>query len=554
MRDCKVGLDFGTTFSTVSTLVNNSMYVLRLGDSAYIPTCIAITPGGEAIIGGAAEVLSGDDTPHCFFYDLKRWVGVDDNTFKYAMNKIRPKYVAELVEGEVYLTGINKGYSIKLSVKQLIKAYIETIVRLLASTYSLRVIDLNQSVPADYKNAQRLAARSVLKALSFPCRRIINEPSAAAVYCVSRYPNYNYFLVYDFGGGTFDVSLIGKYKSYVTVIDTEGDSFLGGRDIDKSIEDYLVGKYNVKKVIPATYLALIKEECNNTNKSIFTILFDDGSVQVVEFSKSELEKCVRPFVERSIKLINDVVVRNKLTSGVIYMVGGSSLLQPVQDMVRSYASTKGLTLVADQDMRSAVSYGCSVLHKLEDNKEIVYIDCNSHPLSDISFNCDPEPIIRKPMSIPYTHTVKMRHDRPLKTIVNIYEGSNLFMPENDWLISSNINTTDFAKVGEEYSKVYEYDIDGIITLKIRNEVTGKMFTLPNSFTKSDNIKPITFKLTQLSNTDDLATLTSLLGYHDKNFERFYGLFNVPTILIKEIDKLGGFKTLYRRLKSMNANF
>nr|ACN87745.1 Hsp70h [Tomato infectious chlorosis virus]WRK24207.1 heat shock 70 kDa protein-like protein [Tomato infectious chlorosis virus] len=552
--DCKIGLDFGTTFSTISAYVNGKMFELPLNNTTYISTCIAITSNSDAVIGGAAEILSSDVSPHCFFYDLKRWVGVDEKSFDVAKKKIKPKYSVELKGSEVYITGINKGYSATLSVRQLIKAYIETIVKLFAKTFNLQIRDLNQSVPADYKCAQRLFARSVLNSLSFPCRRIINEPSAAAVYCVSRYPEYDYFLVYDFGGGTFDVSLIAKYKKYVTVVDTEGDSFLGGRDIDMSIDNYLKTKYKLSGNIPAVFLALIKEECNTLGKSSFTVILDNGSTAVIEFSPEELRACVVPFAEKSVEILNRVVSRNGLTTGVVFLVGGSSLLKPVQSVVKQYSTQIGLTVLIDENMRSAVSYGCSLLHSLEDSGNIIYIDCNSHPLSDLSFNCDPSVVVRKPMSIPYKQTMPRKHERQVHTEVNIYEGSDLFCLNNDWLISSKLTSTDYAKVGEPYSIIYEYTIDGIIELSIKNEVTGVISKLKNSFEKSSTIEKLELNLTQLSNVDELCTVIALLSYRKKELNKLAKLFNIPNMLIQASKNYGDFKILYSMLSRDNSNF
>nr|UYO08065.1 heat shock protein 70 [Crinivirus sp.] len=325
--DAKAGLDFSTTFSTISAFVNGKMEVLYLNGSEFIPTCLSITNAGDVVVGGASQVLSSSDVSSCYFYDLKRWVGVDKLNFEVIREKLKPAYVAELVGNDVYLTGINKGFSCRYTVKQLILLYIETLVRLFSKTNALNIISLNVSVPADYKCKQRMFMKSVCDSLNFSLRRIINEPSAAAIYNVSKYSEFNSFLMYDFGGGTFDTSLIVRDGKYVTVVDTEGDSFLGGRDIDKAIQDFIMTENNLTNPLSSDYLAIIKEECNSLGKNIFNVVDTSGKLITINFSFENLSLCVKPFLDRSLKILDKLVKRRNITSGAVFLVGGSSLLK-----------------------------------------------------------------------------------------------------------------------------------------------------------------------------------------------------------------------------------
>ena len=118
--------------------------------------------------------------------------------------------------------------------------------------------------------------------------------------------------IYDFGGGTFDTFLIVRYGKFVTVADTQGDSFLGGRDIDKAISKFIMDKNALNTPLSADMLASIKEETNSTGRSSYNIISDDGSIINIQFTFDDLVKCVEPFTRRSFSILRSLVSRNKL--------------------------------------------------------------------------------------------------------------------------------------------------------------------------------------------------------------------------------------------------
>nr|WIA47392.1 heat shock protein 70-like protein [chieh-qua chlorotic virus] len=550
----KAGLDFGTTFSTISAYVDSTMKVLKLNETEFIPTCLAITSSNDVVVGGPAQVLLSSDMPNCYFYDLKRWVDVDKINYEVIKNKIKPAYKTELRNNDVFITGVDRGFSCTYTVKQLILLYIETLVRLFSKVESINIVSLNVSVPADYKCKQRMFMKSVCDSLGFSLRRIINEPSAAAIYFVSKYSKLNNFLMYDFGGGTFDSSLIVRDGKYVTVADTEGDPFLGGRDIDRAISDHIVKKYNMKGGISADFLASIKEECNTLGRENFNVVDQSGKLYSIKFSQQDLSDCIAPLSKRSIALFNNMVVRNKASNAAVFMVGGSSLLRKVQSDVMAYCRSLNIECIIDRDLRSAVSYGCSMSHAQEDTKNMIYIDCNSHPLMDISYFCSPKIIVRKPMAIPYTGVREEKLTRHYTTILNVYEGSDPFVLNNDWLISANMQSDKYGNVGDTLQYLYRYNVDGILELIVKNKRTNKETVLPNSFALTESIKKLDLNLTQLSNVDEFATLIAILGYYKPEMQHLLTYVKTPTIFENKMKEYGSGEDLYKLLTELNKNF
>lgn len=550
----KAGLDFGTTFSTISAYVNGQMRVLKLNDTEFIPTCLAITVTGDVVVGGPAQVLEGGEVANCYFYDLKRWVGVDKVNFDIIKQKIKPQYSAVLVGNDVQLTGVNRGYSCTYTVKQLILLYIETLVRLFSKVENLNIVSLNVSVPADYKCKQRMFMKSVCDSLGFSLRRIINEPSAAAIYFVSKYAHYDSFLMYDLGGGTYDSSLIVKDGKYVTVADTEGDSFLGGRDIDRAISEYIVKKYNLKFPLSADFLANIKEEANSSGRESFNVTDERGKLMTVKLTREELDSCIQPFSDRSLRILENMVVRNKVSSGALFLVGGSSLLKKIQEDVKAFAIRHKIECIVDKDLRSAVSFGCSMSHAQEDTGNMTYIDCNSHPLMDVSFFCNPSILIRKPMAIPYIYKKEEKIKSHYSTILNVYEGSDPFILYNDWLISARMQSSLYCNIGDTIEYLYKYNVDGILELSVRNKTTGKETVLPNTFTLTESIKKLDLSLTQLSNVDETATLIAILSHFKPDLKHLLTYVKTPTIFETKLNNISSAKELYSTLVGLNKNF
>nr|WNT44051.1 heat shock 70-kDa protein [Urdbean crinivirus] len=550
----KAGLDFGTTFSTISAYVNNKMRVLKLNDTEFIPTCLAITITGDVVVGGPAQVLESDEVANCYFYDLKRWVGVDKVNFEVIKEKIKPLYNAQLDGNDVKLTGVNRGYSCTYTVKQLILLYIETLVRLFSKVENISIISLNVSVPADYKCKQRMFMKSVCDSLGFSLRRIINEPSAAAIYFVSKYAKYDSFLMYDLGGGTYDSSLIVKDGKYVTVADTEGDSFLGGRDIDRAISSYVTAKYKLNFPLSADFLATIKEESNSLGRESFNVTDEKGRLLTVKISREELDSCIEPFSTRSLDILKNMVVRNNISSGALFFVGGSSLLKKIQKDVSEFAIKHNLECVIDPDLRSAVSFGCSMSHAQEDTGNMTYIDCNSHPLMDVSYFANPKILVRKPMAIPYTYRVEETIKSHYSTILNVYEGSDPFTLYNDWLISARMQSSLYSKVGETIEYLYKYNVDGILELSVKNKTTGKETVLPNTFTLTESIKKLNLNLTQLSNVDETATLIAVLSHFKPDLKHLLTYVKTPTIFETKLSNFSSAKELYKTLVNLNKLF
>nr|BAM29351.1 heat shock protein 70 [Grapevine leafroll-associated virus 7] len=540
-----LGLDFGSTFSTVSALIDDKFVELNMNGSPYIPTEMAIYDDKFLVIGSAAKLVHLKSDKYTIYYDLKRWVGVNSLNFERIREKLKPKYNTIFQDNDCWMDGIGTVRKF-LPVKSLIYYYIKNLVELFCEIKSIQPGRLNISVPADYSNLQRGYQKSLLKEIGFSVNQIVNEPSAAAIYSFFTNPDEEDILMYDFGGGTFDVSYVKILNGIMSVIDTSGDLYLGGRDIDNELGKYLTNKTG--KVFTPFILAKIKLDVSEDNKSVFDLPDENNESVRFDFNSSELNEIVRPFSQRSLNLLDDVVVRNNIRSCCIVMVGGSSLLSNVYDMVNEYASKHSFSVVRDRNLRLSVSYGCACLFQLQKSNNFTYIDVNSHPLYDVGFDFLPEIVVRKPMPIPYTHSVRKANDTTIQTGINVFEGDKPFLLDADVLVKSTFFTDSVSRPGEGYYLNYRYSVDGDISVDVTSNDGKIKKTFENSVVQEFKLNKLDLIQTQIGIGSEIVVLVDLLKYYSTDEDIQHLDTRYPFLLNAAVEKLGGIGEISRRLR------
>uniref|UniRef100_A0AAU6RVQ9 HSP70-like protein n=1 Tax=Pyrus virus A TaxID=3139198 RepID=A0AAU6RVQ9_9CLOS len=545
------GLDFGTTFSTLSCLSSGRFLELVLDRTPFIPTIISFFDGESVLVGELAKNVQRFSNSYTTFYDLKRWVGVSEKNFNRLKAKIDPKYDCFFKENDCHMSGVGtvKRY---LPVKTLINTYIKILINLFEDQHHCKISTLNVSVPADYTTRQRSYMRTILNNLGVKVERMLNEPSAAAIYSTFKSPESNDFLIFDFGGGTFDISYIKKKKNSLMIVDTEGDLFLGGRNIDNAIREELLKLYffNPSELM----LSNLKEDVSRSGAEHHSILDENKQVKQVKYGKKQLDKCVQPFAERAVKLLSDVVLRNNISECTISMVGGSSLLQEVQRQVTLFADSRGFNVSVDQDLRLSVSYGCSCLHHLLDNREFLYVDVNSHSLIDFSIYLQPEIIVRKPMPVPYTHRVERRNDLKFDTSAIVLEGDSPSILDNDLIYSASFSTTDVSALGSGYFIEYKLNVEGNISVSIGDIPGTKVKHLESNIDHTFKVIDLKYNQIQLSTSEKYSSLVAMAKYYDMFPEMHKFNVLIPFTIKEFCDRNGGFNKYFDGISSRNKGF
>nr|WVH15862.1 heat shock protein 70-like protein [Allamanda chlorotic virus A] len=417
-----IGLDFGTTFSTACVAVSEDVVeTLTFFGDDLIPTVVFITPDKSFYIGNAAlarfnTMMKSGISDGWLYKDIKRWVGVNKFNFSEYSNKLKSReYNVKLVlDYQVEITGIGISEGPYVSVLDLIALFIKGISAAIFNSYGRRVTSLVCTVPADYNSYKRSFLLQASNLLDEEMIAVVNEPTAAALFSSTKnldLTKVEHVIVYDFGGGTFDVSYLCLYGKAAVVLDTAGDLFLGGRDIDAAIANFILPQLDgaeVKDIL--TQCSSIKIDCSSSRKFEDHSVLVKGSIQKVKFTFADFSKIIEPFARRSCEILSKLIHKNGLhEQGVtVIMVGGSSVIPNLQKAVMELKGVKNI-LFDNKTFRTAVAVGAKVYSdSLVNNKGLVLVDTLSHAILDETVGFYPKVIVGKGQVVPSIAEVTYR--------------------------------------------------------------------------------------------------------------------------------------------------
>jgi len=242
-----IGIDLGTTFSCVGIYQNGKVEIIANDQGHRItPSVVAFTETGERLIGEAAK-NQGALNPTNTVYDAKRLIGrTFDDPFVQSDIKLLPFKIINK-NGKPNIEVMVKGQS-KIFSPEEISSMVLTKMKEIAEAYlGKKVRHAVVTVPAYFNDAQRQATKDAGTIAGLDVVRIINEPTAAAIaYGLDKKPKEKNILVFDLGGGTFDVSLLTIDEGVFEVLATNGDTHLGGEDFDQRIMKFLMTEFKKK--------------------------------------------------------------------------------------------------------------------------------------------------------------------------------------------------------------------------------------------------------------------------------------------------------------------
>lgn len=356
------GMDLGTTFSSIGVVGSRtSAWFYEQNSSLYIPSILALEGVSMAVGYEALQLYNLKSSTVGLYRDMKRWIGVLPDNFSSYLKSINPDYSVDFLNGELHL-GSYKGRGEMLPLSLLLSLMIKVIVSRFSKLTSLNITSLVISVPANFSVVQRKYIKSLEIGLPYTVETILNEPSAAALSGMADYDSevLERLLVYDFGGGTFDVSAITAYKGTLCVKGAGGDPFLGGRDIDKSLLLFIKQKLNLNLADDLDLdISHIKESLSrsSTTLTFACSLTKNNKTLRVDLSKQDLERIALPYCLRTLKVLEDVYQATSWTGKVnVVMVGGSSYLPGLTDLISRQVYVNKVLL--SEEARLAVALGC----------------------------------------------------------------------------------------------------------------------------------------------------------------------------------------------------
>ena len=485
-----IGIDLGTTNSCVSVFERGESKVIPNKEGKNTtPSVVAFTDKGEILVGDVAK-RQAVTNPEKTIYSIKRIMGLMSNEKNAEEAKARLPYHVVDRNGACAVEIAGKVYTPQeISAKILIKLKEDAEAYLGES-----VTDAVITVPAYFNDSQRKATKEAGTIAGLNVLRIINEPTAAALAYGLDKKEAEKILVYDLGGGTFDVTVLETGDNIVEVLATGGNAFLGGDDFDNKIIDWLVSEFKNETGIDlkGDIMALqrLKEAAENAKKELssaqeteinlpFITADATGPKHLVKkLTRAKFEGMIDSLVGETITKINEVIKDAGLSKGDIkevVMVGGSTRVPLVQEEVKK-AFGKELNKSVNPDEVVAIGAAIQGAVIKGDVKDVLLLDVTPLSLGIETLGGVMTKIIEKGTTIPTkkSQVFSTAEDNQSAVTIMVLLGEREFARDNKSLGNFNLEGIPAAPRGVPQIEV-EFDIDanGILTVSAKDKATGK---------------------------------------------------------------------------------
>jgi molecular chaperone DnaK len=347
-----IGIDLGTTNSCVAVMEGSNTKVIENAEGIRTtPSIVAFVKDGERVVGEPAKrqaVTNAENT----IYSVKRLIGrrADENVVQDNMKKV-PYKIVRAGNGDAWVEARGEKYS-----PSQISAFVLQKMKETAEAYlGEKVTEAVITVPAYFNDSQRQATKDAGKIAGLDVKRIINEPTAAALAYGLDKTESKTIVVYDLGGGTFDVSILEIAEGVFEVKSTNGDTFLGGEDFDNRIQQFLIDSFKSTSGMDLSKdtLALqrLKEAAENAKKELSSTTETEINLPYitadasgpkhlnVKLSRAKLEQLTADLIERTIepckKALTDAGLKTSDINEIV-LVGGMTRMPKVQETVKNF--------------------------------------------------------------------------------------------------------------------------------------------------------------------------------------------------------------------------
>lgn len=497
-----IGIDLGTTNSVVSFMEGGSAKVIPNKEGANTtPSVVAFTKDGKRLVGTVAK-RQAVTNPENTIFSAKRFIGHRYDEVSKEAERM-PYTVKKSANGDCIISIQGKEYA-----PQETSAAILSYLKQVAEEYlGHKVTEAVVTVPAYFNDQQRQATKDAGKIAGLDVKRIINEPTAAALAYGFDKKAGGKIAVFDFGGGTFDVSILEVGDGVTEVKSTSGDTHLGGDDVDNQIIDYLVAEFKVEQGVDLTKDVMavqrLKEAAEKAKKELSSVAETDINLPYItadasgpkhmniKLSRAKMESLCEDIFKRLLapckQALKDAELSTSDISEVI-LVGGSTRIPKVQELVKEFFSKEpNRSVNPDEVVADGAAIQGGVL--AGEVTDVLLLDVTPLSLGIETMGGIATRLIERNTTIPSkkSQVFSTAEDNQTAVDIKVVQGEREFAKDNKTLGQFRLEGIPAAPRGVPQVEVtFDIDANGIVNVSAKDKASGKEQTI--SITNSGGLE------------------------------------------------------------------